>query len=1125
MSKDRLKKAALIVAGLFVALLAFAWLALPGILQSQAQRLLAERGGHQLTMAKPEIHPFELSLRLRDLKLADAQGAPLLAFAELFVDLSAASVTARTLVFDAVSLDGLDVKLEQRKEGGLNWTPLLDAFKSGDAPAESGPPPRLDIRKLQLRGAQLDFADRRTTPEFATHVDPLDLDLEDISTLPDDQGRFRVNAKTGFGAQLAWQGELTLNPVAGSGRIELTGVDLARLAPLLRERLPLPPPAGVLEAKSNYRLTLEAGKPVLRLDGLALALASLQLRAGDAADAPKVDVERVEAAAGTLDLATRQLAFERLTLAGNRVELPRPGGAPGAALSLRQIEIATPSVDLEALRINAVSLALNDNRLSFPPAGKTPGPAIEVKRVSLAAPKVDLGERQATLDALRVEGGQIAAVRRADGTIDLFAAIEGLRPAPTASGPASAGKPRKSGQAARPGQPVTPAAPEPAAPPWKFAVGEVALAGFTFHARDEGVSPAAQLALHDIGIEARNVSDRLATPLPVKAHFAFKSGGSFDANGKITPADGAAELQFKLSDLALSPAAPYVGRFAALDFASGRGSVDGRVRHDAKATGFRGGFAVRDLRLDEAGSKNVFLAWKSLASREVDADLKRLDIGLLTLDGLDTKLLIAKDKSTNIQRILRQPPPPAVPPDPAANPATTAEAPKPPAAPAPKQESTPPAAPAYTVSIDRLRIADGALDFADESLVLPFGTRIHHLRGNLSGLSTQPGAPGQIELDGDVDDYGLARAVGQVDLFRPTDFMDLKVVFRNVEMTRLTPYSATFAGRKIDTGKLSLDLEYKIKQRQLQGENNIVIDRLQLGERVQSATAKDLPLDLAIAILSDSDGRIDLGLPISGSLDDPQFSYGQIVWKAITNILTKIVTAPFRALGALFGGGGEKLESIAFDAGEATLSPPEREKLTRIATILNKRPGLALAVAGTWAEGDRAALRDVQARRAVAAKAGQPLDADGDPGPLSTRNPKTQAALETLFGDKFGAGELAALKEGYRAANPGKLEESMTGKMMSRLSGLLREQRKLSESEVGDLKGKDFHGVLFERLRAAEKVGDDALQALAQRRGEHALGALKQAGAPAARLKSGAVEKIETEGDVALKIGLDKAGG
>jgi hypothetical protein len=117
-------------------------------------------------------------------------------------------------------------------------------------------------------------------------------------------------------------------------------------------------------------------------------------------------------------------------------------------------------------------------------------------------------------------------------------------------------------------------------------------------------------------------------------------------------------------------------------------------------------------------------------------------------------------------------------------------------------------------------------------------------------------------------------------------------------MTRLTPYSATFAGRRIDSGKLTLNLEYKITNRQLAGNNRIVMDQLTLGERVESPTAHDLPLDLAIAILEDSNGRIDLGLPISGSLDDPKFSYGAIIWKAITNVLTKIVTAPFRAMAS-----------------------------------------------------------------------------------------------------------------------------------------------------------------------------------------------------------------------------------
>jgi hypothetical protein len=331
--------------------------------------------------------------------------------------------------------------------------------------------------------------------------------------------------------------------------------------------------------------------------------------------------------------------------------------------------------------------------------------------------------------------------------------------------------------------------------------------------------------------------------------------------------------------------------------------------------------------------------------------------------------------------------------------------------------------PAYRMTIDRIRVEHGEMDFADHSLALPFGTRIHDFKGAFNGISTQTGALAELELDGRVDEFGLARAVGQIDLFNPTGFMDIKTVFRNVEMTNLTPYTATFVGRKIQSGKLSLDLEYKIKERQLLGENQIIMDKLTLGERVESPTAKDLPLDLAIAILQDSDGKIDLGLPVSGSLDDPQFSYGRIIWKAIGNIITKIVTAPFRALGALFGGGGEKLEKVAFEAGEAGLTPPEKEKFKQISQILNKRPGLALTVHGAWsAEIDRPALKELQLRRAVAEKMGVKLAPDEDPGPISTSNAKAQAGLEAPLRRPFRRGGMEIAECQVAASQPGEKE-------------------------------------------------------------------------------------------------------
>lgn len=1067
---QRVRTAVLAIGGLLAFLLVFAWLALPGILQSQAQKIVAEKSGHRLTLGKPEINPLALSLRLKDLKLDDPEGAPLLGFRELFVDLSAASLATRGVVVEQLQLDGLAAGAILRDDAQQphNWSRLLAAFASKEE-AASGPPPRIEIRQLQLRGAQIDIADQRTAPPFASRVEAFDLELHDISTRPDDSGQFHLAAKTAFGAELEWKGTASLTPLASAGQLRLRGLDLGKLAPLLAPRLPpqlgFAPPEGIVGLTLDYRLGHANGTLALTLDPFAVDLANIVLRKPKAPGAPTLAVKAVALQGARFDLATQQLAFQSLTVSDASLESG---------------------------------------------SGKQRTRLVALPEISLAPARIDLAAHAAEIGAVSLKNGRITAHRDAEGGIDLLATLQALAPAPSA----------KPGQAAD---------ASPPSAPWRFTVERVGLAGFGLGITDQSMAPALQLGIDEVSIETSGISEKLSQPLPLKAALRVASGGRLALEGKLVPASAAIDLQLRLDGLSLKPAQPLIGRHAALDLADGRISAAGRVQHDAKSSAYRGSFAIDALRLNEAGSDKVFLGWKSLGTRQLEVTPQKLQIGELLLDGLDTQLLIAKDGSTNFKRILRQADAPT---KAEGTPATVPPAPTPAAVPAPAAAPAPAAngdkaanpGPSFLLNIDRLRFRDGELDFADESLIFPFGTRIHKLRGSIAGLSSRPGAAGQLELDGQVDDFGMARAVGQVDPFDPTGFTEIKLVFRNLEMTRLTPYSATFAGRRIDSGKLSLDLDYNIRKRQLQSHNQVVIDKLVLGERVQSPSAKDLPLDLAIALLEDSDGRIDLGLPITGSLDDPQFSYGAIVWKVITNVLGKIVTAPFRALGALFGGGDEKLESIAFEAGTRRLTPPEREKLVKLAAALNKRPALALAVSGTWNEADRFALQDLQLRRTVLEKSGQKIDPQGDPGPISTRTPAIQAALENLFGERFGKAELDGLKQGFRNANPGQMEENLGGKMMSRLTGLVRPPRQLNEAEVGALKGADFHAVLFQRLREKETVADERLQQLASARGESVLAVLKEAKAPVERIQLGTPEKLAgSEHEVALKLGLGKA--
>ena len=309
----------------------------------------------------------------------------------------------------------------------------------------------------------------------------------------------------------------------------------------------------------------------------------------------------------------------------------------------------------------------------------------------------------------------------------------------------------------------------------------------------------------------------------------------------------------------------------------------------------------------------------------------------------------------------------------------------------------------FPVRIGKLSVDKGHLNFTDLSLRPNFATKIHELKGVITGISSSPGARTQVELQGRVDQYGSSKIQGEINAFDPEQFTNIAMGFRNLEMTNLTPYSGKFAGRKIDSGKLSLDLQYKIEDSKLLGDNKIVIDSLKLGEKVESPDAVNLPLDLAVALLKDSNGVIDIGFPVSGDLGNPEFQYGPLIWKALVKLLTKMVTSPFRALGALSGDGQEMLNAVNFEPGSRDIPPPEQEKLLKLSGALKRRPQLKLIVTGrTHETSDGRAIKQLQVRRALAVKSGVRLKPGEDPGPVDFSNPESQKKLKGLFIERYG---------------------------------------------------------------------------------------------------------------------------
>ncbi len=414
----------------------------------------------------------------------------------------------------------------------------------------------------------------------------------------------------------------------------------------------------------------------------------------------------------------------------------------------------------------------------------------------------------------------------------------------------------------------------------------------------------------------------------------------------------------------------------------------------------------------------------------------------------------------------------------------------------------------FPVAIARVRVSGGVIEFSDLSLRPPFGVRMHELHGVVTGLGSDANRHSKLQLEARVGEYGAAKIGGQINVARPTQFTEIDMAFRNLEMTSLSPYVAKFAGYRVASGRLALDLRYRVKDNKLVGENKIVLKHVELGEKVQSPHAIDLPLELAIAILKDADGVIDVDLPVTGDLGDPQFAYGALIGKAFGSLLGGIVSAPFRAIAALFGSAEKNLDTIEFEPGRDVLAPPERQKLATVARALKERPALMLGVPPTYAVNeDAAALKSLGLRTEIVKRMGIELPAGEDPGPIDPANPRARQAIEAAFGQRYAPEVLDALKHRADGSRPGAAGASS------------------SATRQPDTNSALYQGLL-DRLIAETPISDQALTELAVRRGAAVKRELTTVGGvSAARVVLGETRRApgSNEKAVALQLELEVA--
>jgi hypothetical protein len=264
------------------------------------------------------------------------------------------------------------------------------------------------------------------------------------------------------------------------------------------------------------------------------------------------------------------------------------------------------------------------------------------------------------------------------------------------------------------------------------------------------------------------------------------------------------------------------------------------------------------------------------------------------------------------------------------------------------------------MAIKKIVLHGSQANFADLSVQPNFATGIQKIEGTVSGLSSKPNSRAKVDIHGAVDEFSPVAITGEVNVLSAALYTDLSLSFRNMELSTFNPYSGKFAGYNITKGKLTTELHYKVDGRKLDAQHHITVDQLEFGDKTASKDAVSLPVKLAVALLKDRNGVIDLDIPITGTLDDPKFRLGPIIWKVLVNILEKAVTAPFALLGSLFGGGPD-LQFVDFRPGAALLDTAATEKGRAMVKALSERPQLKIEIPIAWvSELDRPALAEAQ---------------------------------------------------------------------------------------------------------------------------------------------------------------------
>jgi len=581
---------------------------------------------------------------------------------------------------------------------------------------------------------------------------------------------------------------------------------------------------------------------------------------------------------------------------------------------------------------------------------------------------------------------------------------------------------------------------------WSVALNKAQLINSSMRWRSEFTDPPT-LDIQPIEASIENVTWPLSGDSRLALGMAVNQQAKISLDGVLALAQGDGSINYSLDGLPLTWFNPNLPEALKAQFTGGNIQIAGNVvlgEFTPTQIGLDG--AIRNFSATREGAEDILTSWETvrLEGLAVDMTQNNLLLKKLAIDDYKGRLHIARDGSINAMNIWKE---------------EVGEQAEEIAADLSRNKP-------WAFSIPAVELTDSEIDFMDQSLPIVFRTVVGDLNGEILGMATNPATAATIELKGSVDGYAPVALGGEFNPFDAT--ADLDLTFDGVDMALLSPYSGTYAGYPIEQGLLNLHLHYALQSNKLQGKNDFVIDQLKLGKKIKSDKAVDVPLELALGILTDSNGVIDMKVPVSGNIDDPEFSLGGVISKAFINILTKAVTAPFSLLAGLVDS-DEDLQRLTFATGSTELDEANRAKLDQLNEALSQRPGLSLVISGSLnlsADRKRLQKNTVNAQLIEAGLSQQELDSKG------MAWEKAIARRYNAMGEKLTANSEATAREQYlHIANSIKIsDQQMIELSEQRAIAVKNYLINVADMEVGraalgksdlDEKGNLFSGVVL----------------------------------------------------------------